>query len=431
MANDLTRTRWLVLIGGIIVPFCLGAIYGFSVFVPHLKAEPYNYNDTQAMSLASVSLAVGSFGMTIGGYLQDRLGPRLVSILSGVILLLGYLTAYLGGGNFWFALLGIGGLVGFAIAIGYTGPLSACSKWFPDKRGFITGISAAGFGISALVLSKVAGFWMAGGMPVHKTWLFFGILYFIGALLASIFISNPPKDWKPTGWTPPALADQTVDLTRSQMARTGRFWKLWFIFVLAAAAGMMMIVSVKAFALEILKLHFDDQKFMESFSIALIGWVAIANGSGRVIWGWLTDRFGREPVILIMFILQALAVFSLGLGWKPSTEALIILVFCVIGFNFGGAFGTFPALTAKYFGIKNFGANYGLVFSGCGVGALLGPILAGRTKDLFGQYEIAYIFGGVFMVIGVVVLLTMLRQSASIKRAVTKALAVEPNPIQP
>ncbi len=405
--NKLTNTRWLVLIGGLIVPFCLGAIYGWSVFIQPLQSNPYNYSATQAYSIMSVTLAVGSFAMTIGGYFQDRLGPKAMSILSGFMLGVGYLIAYLGKGNYWSSLIGIGGLVGLSIAFGYIGPIAACTKWYPDKRGAITGLSAAGFGISALLFSKLAGYWLKLGIPAHEIWLYFGGICFIGVIISSMFISNPPKDWFPAGWIPPILAQSPVELSRRQIIQTARFWKLWFIFVLAAAAGMMAIGTVKPFSTEILESKNINTILIAAFSTALIGWISIANGSGRLLWGWISDRFGREKVILVMFVIQAILLLSLGLGWKPSMTYELALIYCLIGFCYGGTFGTFPALTAKYFGIKHFGANYGLVFTGCGFGALIGPFLAGILKDLTGRYEVTYRCCGVFMVIGVFVVINM------------------------
>lgn len=423
MSYDLTNTRWKVLIGVLIVPFCLGAIYGWSVFVLPLQNSPYNYSATQAYSIMSVTLAIGSFVMTIGGYFQDRLGPKAMSIASGFMLGAGYLIAYLGKGNYWSSVFGIGGLVGLSIAFGYIGPIAACTKWYPDKRGAITGLSAAGFGLSALLFSKLAGYWLKHDIPVHEIWLYYGCICFVGVIVSSMFISDPPKGWLPTGWIPPMQTQSNDELSRRQIIRTSRFWKLWFIFVLAAAAGMMAIGTVKPFSTEILGMRNIDTLLITTFSTALIGWVSIANGSGRLLWGWFSDKFNREIVVLVMFLIQAILLLSLGVGWKPSNTIELALIYCLIGFCYGGTFGTFPALTAKYFGVKHFGANYGLVFTGCGFGALIGPFLAGILKDYNGRYEETYLCCGVLMLIGVFVVINMYKagkvKSQTIKMPLT------------
>jgi OFA family oxalate/formate antiporter-like MFS transporter len=212
----------------------------------------------------------------------------------------------------------------------------------------------------------------------------------VGALL----LKNPPLGWKPQGWEPPAKsssANVREDWERSDMMKTRQFWLLLAIFIFAAAAGLMTI--------GILKLYGIDSGLTAAAAGTAVGILALFNGAGRIFWGWASDKIGRTIAMGVMFFLQAGMMFTLVFLGLGSTEAGLTLAAAWIGLMFGGNFALFPAATREFFGIKNYGGNYAMVFLGYGVAGIFGPIVAGQAKDILGSYDVAFIICGVLCIV--------------------------------
>jgi OFA family oxalate/formate antiporter-like MFS transporter len=382
--------RWIVVVGALLVQLCLGAIYAWGAFTKALQdpAGAYAFSATQAQAIFSAGLASFAITMILAGRWQDRIGPKKVALSGAVLLGLGYILAGLvGGTNFWALLFFIGIVGGAGIGLGYVCPIAACVKWFPDLKGFVTGLAVAGFGAGAFIFVKLAGTWggFIANYGVNGTFTFFGIIFLVTVVIGALMLSNPPSGWKPAGWNPPASATQgpkAEDFSQGETIRTHQFWMLWLAFVFSAGSGLMVIGCVKNFGELVCGLD-------TATAASALGLLALFNGLGRIVWGTASQKLGARKSIAIMTMLQA--AMLAGILKIGMTEMGLTVAACWIGFNFGGNFALFPLATAESFGTKNLGANYGAMFTSYGVGGILMPILAGKLWDAFGSYTWAFI----------------------------------------
>lgn len=399
MAEQKTFNRWWVVIGAVLIQLCLGAIYAWSVFtkkitIPVAAGGDYGFTATQAAWVFSAGLASFAVVMVLAGRLMPKLGPRKLSVAGGVILAVGYILGGLWGETFTAQLLYIGIVGGAGIGLAYVVPITVGMKWFPDKKGMITGLAVAGFGFGATIWVKLAGSWYGGllntthllGLPgVQSVFIIYGVAFGVLVLLGSIVMVNPPAGWKPAGWQPPApitgKSDGAINLTSGEMLKTPQFYGLWLMFVGSALAGLMVIYCIKLFGIDSLLANgqADSAKAAGAIAGTAMAWYAILNGLGRIAWGTVSDKIGRRAALFLMCLFQGiimLVFFKMG-----QTSLGLIVGACIIGFNFGGNFALFPAATADFFGNKNVGVNYGWVFLAYGVAGIVGPHVAGYFKD--------------------------------------------------
>ena len=378
-----------------LIQLALGAIYAWSVFTARLTdtAGTYAFTASQTAWIFSAGLATFATVMVLAGRVLPRVGPRPLTIAGGLLLGGGYVLAGFFGDSFWIQLLSIGIVGGAGIGLAYVVPISVCVKWFPDKKGLITGLAVAGFGFGATIWVKLAGSWFGGllnttsvfGLPgVQSVFVIYGIALAALVLLGSMVMVNPPDDYLPSGWTPPVTQNNdhegAVEFRARDMLRTPQFYMLWFVFMFAGISGLMVIYSIKLFGIDALEHH--GIASAGAITGTAMAWYAIFNGVGRIAWGSISDRIGRKKTITLMTALQGITMLltyhvfiSFGLVYG------FIIAAALIGFNYGGSFALFPAITADYFGNKNVGSNYGWMFTAYGVAGLAGPLLAGYFKD--------------------------------------------------
>lgn len=401
MKEQKVMNRWIVVIGAILVQLCLGAIYAWSAFTGKLTAAngAFHFTKTQTQVIFSVGLAVFAVVMAlIAGKWQAKVGPSKVAMTGGIILGLGYVLAGLSGANFWGILAGVGILGGAGIGLGYVCPIATCVKWFPDKKGLITGLAVAGFGFGALIWIKLTSGFVFGplnltpgwkglygaGMGVSQVFILYGVIFAALVALGALVLKNPPEGWKPEGWTPPTGATASACghsiFTTDEMVKTIQYWSLFIIFMISATSGLMVIGVIGLFGKDALTGNgVDAAKAVIITGTAMGLFYSLMNGFGRIIWGSFSDVCGRKNAIMILCMLQGVMMivfyFIGGAEWGLYISAAII------GFNFGGNFALFPAATADYFGNKNVGTNYPWVFMAYGVGGIIGPILGGAMGD--------------------------------------------------
>lgn len=399
MSDGKVMNRWLVVAGAILIQLCLGAIYAWSVFtnkltVPIAEGGTYGFTAKQAAWVFSAGLATFAVVMVLAGRMQAKVGPRPIAMLGGIVLAVGYVLGGFLGNSFMMQLLCIGIIGGAGIGLAYVVPIAVGVKWFPDKKGMITGLAVAGFGFGATLWVKLAGSWFGGllnttnvfGLPgVQSVFVIYGIAFGVLVLLGSIVMVNPPAGYKPEGWEPPepsatGVASGAIELNSGEMLKTPQFFMLWLMFVGSALAGLMVIYCIRLFGTDRLQ---DAAGMTAEVAATTAGtamaWYAILNGLGRIAWGMASDKIGRKLALFLMCLLQAIIMFAFyQIG---GTAIGLIVGACIIGFNFGGNFALFPAATADYFGNKNVGTNYGWVFLAYGVAGIAGPQVAGYFKD--------------------------------------------------
>jgi len=413
--------RWLVVVGAILIQLCLGAIYAWSVFTPYLSgtlSDPVNkfdFTKTQTQIIFSVGLAAFAFVMVFAGKWQAKSGPRIVAISGGILLGLGYILAGLFGKSFISQVIFIGLIGGAGIGLGYVCPIATGMKWFPDKKGLITGLAVAGFGFGALIWMKIADNWghLLETIGVLRVFLIYGIIFGVTVLIGSIWMVNPPQGWKPAGWNPPtpkkgkSTSGDSSALRPSQMLKSPQFYGLWIMFVFSGMAGLMTIGIIKLFGIEALQnrggLPAEQASAIAGTAMAIF--YSIANGLGRIIWGTLSDKIGRKLSLFLMCALQG--VMMLIFYMMGANQYLLYLGATIIGFNFGGNFALFPTATADFFGTANVGMNYPWVFTAYGIGGIIGPIMAGSIRDVVGGWLPAFIISGIACLIAAVIGLTL------------------------
>ena len=396
MSEQKVMNRWWVVVGAILIQLCLGAIYAWSAFTTKLTEAGFTRPQTQFI-FATGLLTFAVVMALIAGRWQKKSGPRIVAIVGGLVLGAGYIIASFSGTNenpnFWGILIGVGLLGGAGIGLGYVCPIAALVKWFPDKKGLITGLAVAGFGFGALIWIKLtSGFkfgpldltpgWMGlygAGWGVLEVFRLYGILFAALVIAGALLMINPPDGWLPKGWHPDASKAAVtggIELSESQMVRTPQFWTLFLNFTAGGTAGLMVIGIIAMFGIDSLTANnIEETKAVVIAGTAMGLFYAFMNGFGRIAWGAISEKTGRKNAIILMNASQGLMmILFYFIGGK---EIGLYLGAAIIGFNFGGNFALFPAATADYFGNKNVGTNYPWVFMAYGVGGVVGPILGG------------------------------------------------------
>lgn len=384
--------RWGVVLGAVLIQLALGAIYAWSVFTPALRAEGWSKVETQgvfALGLASFALV-----MVFAGRLLGKLGPRRLAVTGGLVLGLGYaLAGALGAASFWAVAVGVGLIGGAGIGLAYVVPIAVGMRWFPDRKGMITGLAVAGFGFGAMGWVKLAGAW--GGLieriGIEGTFLVYGLAFAALILLGSIWMRMPPKGWAPAGTAAAAAADGRKgreNFTVPEMLRTPQFYLIFLTFAVSAGSGLMSIGLMKLYPMEALQasgLSVAEASAVAGTAMAVF--FSLANGIGRIAWGTISDRLGRRRSVMLMAGSQA--VFLAGFTAMAGTPWLLYLGAALIGFNFGGNFALFPAITADTFGNDRVGQNYPFVFLSYGVGGIVFPLLGGLLGDM-GNFPLAF-----------------------------------------
>ena len=411
MNTTKTFNRNLGVVGAIMIQLALGAIYAWSVYTKKLVDDGWTKAQTQMVF--SAGLALFAIVMVIAGRMMPKVGPRKLAMSGGIVLGLGYILAGIfGAENFTTTFIFVGIVGGSGIGLGYVVPIAVGMRWFPDKKGLITGLAVAGFGFGATLWMTLAGKLgpLGGGqflenLGLSNTFIIFGIAYLVLVVIGSIWMVFPPEGWKPEGWTPPAPSATkplagTIDYTSSEMLKTPQFYLILLTFAFGASAGLMSIGLMKLWPMQALT---DNGMSAEAAgaaaTLAMAVFFALFNGLGRIVWGMISDKLGRKTSIIVMTATQGIFVFLFQ--YMAGNVYTLYLFAMLIGFNFGGNFALFPTITADTFGTKYVGQNYGWVFLAYAIGGIFGPVLGGRLGDM-GNFPLAFTICGILCILAVV-----------------------------
>ncbi len=390
MAEEKTFNRWLVVVGALLIQVSLGAVYIYSVFKPALGVRFPDWSATDLALPSQIILAFFALSTIFAGRIQDKIGPKKVATVGGILLGLGLVMASFAQNLLVFTLC-FSVLGGIGIGTAYVCPIATCVKWFPDMRGLITGLAVAGFGAGALVFTPVAKALIAS-QGIMAAFLWLGVIFLVAVVLGAQLMVNPPAGYKPAGWNPPAsvagVSSQGNDFTWQEMLKTSQFYLLWLTYFAGCTAGLMVImnvlniwqsVSILGLAGTGTTIPQDVFKSITDQGATAIMVVAILNALGRIVWGKVSDNLGRKNTLAVMFLFSGIVM--LVLNYMSSFVLYLVGVSC-IGFCFGGFLALYPAVTADYFGTKNVGANYGWMFTAYGAGGLFGPWLAPKLMTV-------------------------------------------------
>ena len=386
--------RWVIAIAGVFLQIALGAVYAWSVFRIPLSKR-FGWSISEVTFTFTISIFVLGFAAFFGGLWMNKKGPRIVAHTGATLYGLGVFLASFSANKLWWLYLSYGFIGGLGLGFGYIVPVAVLVKWFPDRRGLITGIAVGGFGAGALITAPVASrlIQLVGVLP---TFAYLGVGYFIIAIIAALFMRNPPQGWQPEGWTPTEKeVSQRAghDFVLSEALKTWQWWVLWLILFLNTCAGIAVISQ-------------EAPIFQELTGVTavvaggMVGVASLGNGMGRVFWAWLSDLITRRATFAVMFIFQV-ALFwflpSITMSSVMTTITFIILM-C-----YGGGFGTMPAFAADYFGPKNVGPIYGLMLTAWGFASVFGPLLIAHMRETAGSYR-----GALHLMAGVMAISTLL-----------------------
>ena len=400
----LEKGRWVLVASGLIINLCMGSIYAWSVFVGPLTdyytgelGEAVTANDI--LMPFSVFLAVFAITMPFTGKIIDRYGPRNVTITGGVLTGLGWLLASFSSSVLMLSVM-YGVIGGIGVGIAYSVLVAVSARWFPDRRGFAVGLTVFGVGFSAFFTANIAG-WFIGACGVMNTFRIFGVVIIVLTTLLALPLEFPPPGWVPGGWTPPALKpgeEKPCEYNRSQMLRSSSFYGLWACYFIGCLAGLMAISIAIPVG--------TDVGIEAGFATFLVGFFAIFNGTGRPVFGALTDTLTPRNAAMVSFILIALASL---LMWQVPVVPVYILAFAVLWGCLGGWLAIAPTTTGWYFGTSDYPRCYGVVFLAYGAGAIAGPQLAGFIKTSTGSYIGVFPYVLVLAVAGIIIAFTLMK----------------------
>lgn len=381
VTGSLSPNRWAIAIAAFCMQLALGAVYAWSVFLNPVISE---YKVPRAQANFTFSVALLALGVTagFGGYLNNRFGPRAIASAAGLIYGAGIILAGFSAPNLFVLYLTYGIIGGIGLGLGYIVALTMLIKWFPDRRGFITGLAVAGFGGGAALTGPVAANFMLKPLGLNNTFVVLGIVYLVIVIGAAQFFRRAPDGYAPPNWTPvsrPQDIRSKRDYQLGEALTSPRWYILWLILALNVTAGAALISVASPLA----------QKFTlvsAGVASALVVTISIFNGAGRLFWGWVSDFIGRPYTFLALFVIQ---IFCFALTPLIGNFALLFIPASLIGLCYGGGFGTMPAFAADFFGPKNAGTIYGAMLTAWSAGGILGPLLIGAMDYTTALYIIA------------------------------------------
>jgi len=394
----MSKKGWLVTMAGLGLNLALGILYAWSMFSKQLTepidAGGFGWTRTAATLPYTIAIACFALIMVPAGRFQDKLGPRIVATAGAVLCGLGLVVSSLGAADRgWPLVVGFGILAGTGIGLGYAAATPAAVKWFgPEKKGLITGVVVAGFGLAPVYIAPLSKSLLAS-QGISGAFRTLGLVFLLVAGISAQFLVNPKPGQAQKSAAPKKLKKRKAapplgDATWREMVRTPRFWSLYIQFACGATAGLMVIGHIA-------KIVSSQSSGAIKAGFIFVALMAIFNAVGRVLAGLASDIIGRASAMISVFLLQAIIMFFFD---QFSSTAGFLFGAALVGFNYGSCLSLFPATAADFWGTKNLGLNYGILFTAWGVGGVFGPNLAGMIADSTGAYTAAYRVAGGMLV---------------------------------
>jgi MFS transporter, OFA family, oxalate/formate antiporter len=391
-----TGGRWGIAVAAVLVQLALGAVYAWSVFNKPLQAE-FGWSKSQVVIPFETAIGTIFIGSLVGGRIQDRVGPRPVALAGVGLYSVGIMLASLTNtkDQLWVLVLTYGVMGGIGLGLAYITPIAMLVKWFPDKRGLITGIAVGGFGFGAVITSPVATAMLRNTSDKTSVFLPLGIAYLVAGVIGASIFRNPPAGYVVPGYDPAAGARRNVATTRAytlrEALRIPQWYMLTAILCLNTLCGIAFISQASDAAQNI-------GKVTVPVAGTFVGVMGLFNGAGRIGWAALSDRIGRMRAFIGMLVVQGVSFLIL-----PHTVfAIFAILGALIYLSYGGGFGTMPATAADFFGTPNAGAIYGLMIIAWSIGGVVGPLIAAKLFETSGSYDLP------FTVLGIVALVSLL-----------------------
>ena len=401
MSNEnLEGKRWWIAVAAIVMQLCLGTVYAWSVFKkPLMTAHGWGETATQVTFM----ICIGMIGIAaaLGGTLVDKKGPKFVATIGGILFGIGTLLSGLADqmGSIWLLYLGFGFIAGLGNGFGYITPIATLIRWFPDKRGLVTGLAVMGFGGGAFFMGKIAPP-MVISMGVAQTFYIWGVIFLVLVTAAAQLFKNPPKGWLPAGFTPKATGVSAAQsFTFDEAVKTPQWWMLWGMLFLNISAGLGLISQLSPMAQDVIK---RSDPMIAAAALALAGgsilaYASIFNGLGRLFWAWTSDAIGRKNVFIAMFITQAALYILLP---QIDNQLIFTVVACYLLACYGGGFATMPAFAADSFGPGYIGKVYGMMLTAWAAAGIVGPLVFAQIKGIAVYVAAGLLIVGLLLALG-------------------------------
>jgi len=376
MSNEnLESKRWYIALAAIVMQLCLGTVYARSVFKKPLIAS-HGWSEPSVQATMMIMMAVIGISAAFGGTLVDKKGPRFVATIGGILFGIGTLLGGLADqiGNLWLLYIGYAVIGGLGNGFGYVTPIATLIRWFPDKRGLVTGLAVMGFGAGAFFMGKIAPA-MVNSIGVAQTFYIWGVIFLVLVTGAAQIYKNPPAGWLPAGFKPAATAVSAANsFTFDEAVKTPQWWMLWSMLFLNVSAGLGLLSQLSPMAQDVISKAqgITDAKVLAVAGGSILAYASIFNGLGRLFWASMSDYIGRKNVFITMFITQALLYIYLP---QVSAVFLFTVVACYLLACYGGGFATMPAFAADSFGPGYIGKVYGIMLTAWGCAGVFGPLV--------------------------------------------------------
>ena len=367
------------LFAAIAIQLTLGVAYIWSVFQTGIANRLFDGNNAKANLTFSLLLATLTIGSVIGGKLAVKYSTRIVVFTGGIILSIGFfLASFVTDSYPWLLWITYGTMGGIGMGFTYSTTIACAQKWYPHKKGLVTGIIVSALGFGGVIFTPIVEILIktfgeagakgeiVGGEP--KTFMVLSGVFLCVCTLGSLFLKNPPDGFFTANAASAAAAKPAIEYSPSQMLKSIKFYLLTGAFLLACMGGLMMIGFAKPIAVA---------KGLESTAIIGVLAISMFNSIGRLLWGIISDKLGRKNTIIIL--LSGTAILALFVNL--ATSFWIYILIALIGFFYGGLLSNFPSLTADLFGAKHMSTNYGFVLLGFGAGAIISSQIAGYFRD--------------------------------------------------
>jgi len=386
--------RWWRVIGGLSMNLALGSLYAWSVFIAPLEKE-FHWKRADTSTVFTIAVVVFALTFIVAGRLQDKLGPFWISLIGAILVSMGFfLCAFTSSLTYLFVCFGVIG--GLGNGFGYATPIPVMSKWFPDKRGLAVGLAVGGYGGGSAIFGPLSASYLIPHFGWRATFQVLGAIFLVMTVFGAFLLKNPPAGYKPAGWSPAPsskAAATTYDFSPSEALRTPTFYFMWIAYALGCTAGLMVISQLVPFAKSV---------GIPSTTLASLGLVvgAVGNAGGRILSGWMSDHLGRINVLRLMIGISMVAMpvlYAVG----GNVAGLFVMLF-IVYWCYGTQLSVNAATAADFWGTKNVGINYGLLFTAWGVAGLLGGRIGGKLFDKYHNYQMAFYTAAVLALIALV-----------------------------
>jgi OFA family oxalate/formate antiporter-like MFS transporter len=401
----------------------LGTLYAWSMFVPEFKkdAEFKSYTGPDFALTFTIAVVVFALTFVAAGRIQDKKGPFICSLTGGLLVSIGFFMSghahSIQALYIWFGVIG-----GLGNGFGYATPIPVMAKWFPDRRGLAVGLAVAGYGGGSAIFGKLGLNYLIPAYGWRHTFEILGGVFLVMTVFGAFLLKNPPTGYKPAGWAPaPAskAAATTYEFTPAETLRTPTFYFMWIAYALGCSAGLMVISQLVPFIKDSLKTTGMSGPAIAAAAGTAFIVGAVGNAAGRILSGWMSDALGRINVLRLMIGISMVAMPILWLV-GGSLAGLLVMVF-IVYWCYGTQLSVNGSTASDFWGTKNAGLNYGMLFTSWGVAGVIGPMVGAALQKSTGTFKAPFYVAAVLAAVALVA--ELLAKRPAVPAAATSPVA--------